>query len=46
MPLTHTNIVIRKAALDTEGLISFAVLIIYSIAFFVYGSRLIKRYSE
>jgi len=46
MPLTHTNIVIRKAALDTEGLISFAVLIIYSIAFFVYGSRLIKNYTE
>ncbi|MBU4320186.1 MAG: ABC transporter permease [Nitrospinae bacterium] len=46
MPLTHTNIVIRKAALDTEGLISFAVLIIYSIAFFMYGSKLIKNYTE
>jgi Nod factor-specific ABC transporter NodJ protein len=46
MPLTYTNIVIRKALLDTEGLISFAVLIIYSMAFFIYGSRLIKNYSE
>lgn len=46
MPLTHTNIVIRKTVLDTEGLISFAVLIIYSMAFFLYGSRLIKTYSE
>jgi ABC-type polysaccharide/polyol phosphate export permease len=46
MPLTHTNIVIRKAALDAEGLISFAILIIYSMAFFIYGSRLIKKYSE
>jgi Nod factor-specific ABC transporter NodJ protein len=46
LPLTHTNIVIRKVELDTEGLISFSVLIIYSIAFFIYGSRLIKNYSE
>jgi len=46
MPLTHTNIVIRKTALDTEGLVSFTVLVICSIAFFVYGSRLIKNYSE
>lgn len=46
MPLTHTNVVIRKAILDEEGLISIAVMIVYSIAFFIYGSRLIKRYSE
>jgi ABC-type polysaccharide/polyol phosphate export permease len=46
MPLTHTNIVIRKTELDTEGLVSFTVLVICSIAFFVYGSRLIKNYSE
>jgi len=46
LPLTHTNIVIRKAELDTEGLISFSILIIYSIAFFMYGSRLIKNYNE
>jgi Nod factor-specific ABC transporter NodJ protein len=46
LPLTHTNIVIRKAVLDTQGVISFSILIIYSIAFFIYGSRLIKNYSE
>jgi Nod factor-specific ABC transporter NodJ protein len=46
MPLTHTNIVIRKATLEIEGLISLAVLIVYSMAFFTYGSRLIKNYSE
>jgi ABC-2 type transport system permease protein len=45
-PLTHTNIVIRKEVLDAEGLISLAVLLIYLIIFFAYGSRLIKRYSE
>lgn len=45
-PLTHTNIVIRKTALDTEGWISLTVLILYSIVFFAYGSRLIRKYSE
>ncbi len=46
MPLTHTNVVIRKVILDEEGLISLAVMIVYSIVFFLYGSRLIKKYSE
>jgi len=46
MPLTHTNIAIRKAEPDMEWLISFAVMIVYSMVFFVYGSRLIKKYSE
>lgn len=46
MPLTHTNVVIRKAILDEEVLISLAVMIVYSMAFFLYGSRLIKKYSE
>jgi Nod factor-specific ABC transporter NodJ protein len=46
MPLTHTNIVIRKASLGIEELISLFVLIAYAIMFFVYGSMLIKKYSE
>ncbi|MGQ9570381.1 MAG: ABC transporter permease [Thermodesulfovibrionales bacterium] len=46
MPLTHTNIVIRKTVMDLEGLMSFIVMIVYSMAFFLYGSRLIKKYSE
>ena len=46
MPLTHTNILIRKPQLDPEGLISLGVLMLYAAAFFVYGSWLIKNYSE
>lgn len=46
MPLTHTNIVIRKASFDAEGLISLAVLAAYSIICFAFGSRLIRTYSE
>jgi ABC-2 type transport system permease protein len=46
MPLTHTNILIRKPQLDPDGLISLGVLILYAAAFFIYGSRLIKNYSE
>jgi len=45
-PLTHTNILMRKEVLDQEGFISLAVLIIYAMAFFIYGSRLIRKYSE
>lgn len=46
LPLTHTNILIRKSGIDEEGLISLFILIAYSAVFFIYGSRLIKRYSE
>lgn len=46
MPLTHTNILIRKTVLDVEGVLSLFIMICYSIAFFIYGSRLIKKYSE
>lgn len=46
MPLTHTNIVIRKTRLDTEGIISLSILILFSIVFFVCGSNLIKKYNE
>lgn len=45
-PLTHTNIVMRKTQLDETGLLSLLVLIAYAAAFFIYGSRLIKRYNE
>ena len=45
-PLTHTNILIRKNTLDSEGVISLAVLICYAVVFFAYGSRLIRNYSE
>ncbi|HUJ69372.1 MAG TPA: ABC transporter permease [Syntrophorhabdales bacterium] len=46
MPLTHTNILIRSASLDIQASVSLAVLLIYAAGFFVYGSHLIRRYSE
>jgi ABC-type polysaccharide/polyol phosphate export permease len=46
MPLTHTNILIRKAALDGEALVSLLVLVLYSLVFSAYGARLIHGYNE
>ncbi|GAQ95592.1 ABC-2 type transporter, NodJ family [Thermodesulfovibrio aggregans] len=46
MPLTHTNIVIRKNCLDTEGIVSLLVIIFYCLFFFLVGSNLMKKYSE
>ena len=46
MPLTHTNIVIRKTSLDAEAWISLGVLLVYSLIFFIYGSKLIREYNE
>jgi len=46
LPLTHTNILVRKAAFDYEGVVSLAVLILYAVAFFCYGTYLIRNYSE
>lgn len=46
LPLTHANILIRKEILDTGAWIALGVLVAYSILFFIYGSKLIKDYSE
>jgi ABC-2 type transport system permease protein len=46
MPLTHTNILIRKTFIDIEGLISLIVIIFYCFCFFIIGSNLMKKYSE
>ena len=46
LPLTHTNEVMRKGSLDEEGLLSLGILAVYAVAFFLYGSRLIRQYSE
>ena len=46
LPLTHANIVIRKEALDCGGNPLPLILIGYAVAFFIYGSSLIKKYSE
>jgi ABC-2 type transport system permease protein len=46
MPLTHANIAIRRGGLDPEGAISLLIMAGYAAAFFLYGARLIRRYSE
>jgi len=46
MPLTHTNILIRASRFDGQALASLAVLLVYAAGFFIYGSQLIRRYSE
>ena len=46
LPLTHANIAIRKEVLDQEAMISLLILVGYAIAFFLYGSSLIRKYSE
>jgi ABC-2 type transport system permease protein len=46
LPLTHTNILIRKTVLDGEGIRAILVMAGYALLFFVLGSRKIKNYSE
>jgi ABC-2 type transport system permease protein len=46
LPLTHTNILIRKPTLDGEGITAILVMAGYAVLFFVLGSRKIKNYSE
>jgi ABC-2 type transport system permease protein len=46
LPLTHTNILIRKAVLDGQGLTAVLVMIGYALLFFILGSQKIKNYSE
>lgn len=46
LPLTHTNILIRKAGMDAGAWVSLGILIVYAALFFVYGSKLIRGYSE
>ncbi|MBI5582189.1 MAG: ABC transporter permease [Deltaproteobacteria bacterium] len=46
LPLTHTNILIRKTVLDAEGLTAVLVMAAYAVLFFILGSRKIKNYSE
>ena len=46
LPLTHANIAIRKEVLDWEGALSLMVMMACSVAFFLYGSARIKKYSE
>jgi len=46
LPLTHINILIRKAAMDAAAWISLAVLIVYAFVCFGYGAWLIRNYNE
>ncbi len=46
MPLTHTNVLIRKSQLDEEALISLLVIILYCVFFFLLGSYFIRNYKE
>jgi ABC-2 type transport system permease protein len=46
LPLTHTNILIRKVVLDGQGWAALMVMISYATLFFLLGSRMIKNYSE
>jgi len=46
LPLSHTNILIRKAELDRAALVSILVMTLYTIVFLVIGTRLIRNYSE
>jgi ABC-type multidrug transport system permease subunit len=46
LPLTHANTAIRKETLDLEATVSLLILVGYSVVFFLYGSSLIRKYSE
>lgn len=46
LPLTHTNILIRKPALDSQGVTAILVMTGYALLFFILGSQKIKNYSE
>jgi len=46
LPLTHTNILIRKTSFDFDALLSLFVLLIYSLLFFFWGIWLMKNYTE
>jgi Nod factor-specific ABC transporter NodJ protein len=46
LPLTHTNILIRKVTLDGQGWIALSIMSFYAALFFILGSRMIKNYSE
>lgn len=45
-PLSHTNVLIRKTAFDSQALISLLVMSAYTLVFLVIGTRLIRNYSE
>ncbi len=46
LPLAHTNRLMRAKFVDCDCLFSLAILVFFSVCFFVIGINLVKRYSE
>jgi ABC-type multidrug transport system permease subunit len=46
LPLSHTNILIRKAAMDGPAFCSLLAMAGYTLLFLIIGTRLIQNYSE
>ncbi|NVN92921.1 MAG: ABC transporter permease [Desulfuromonadales bacterium] len=46
LPLSHTNLLIRRATLDGTAVCSLLVMLGYTAVFLVIGTRLIRNYSE
>ncbi len=46
LPLTHTNILLRRPDFSLETLISLGVLVFYALLFLWGGVRIIRNYSE
>jgi len=46
LPLTHTNILLRRPEMSLQTLISTAVLLFYAFACFALSIRIIQNYSE
>jgi ABC-type multidrug transport system permease subunit len=46
LPLTQTNILIRKTAFDVPALLALLAITAYSLSFVALGTRLIRNYSE
>jgi ABC-2 type transport system permease protein len=46
LPLTHATVLIRETSINSDCLVSLAVLVLYATTFFIIGSRLIRDYSE
>lgn len=46
LPLTHTNILIRKSHMDAQGWTAFLVLVVYSFVCWIWAWHLIRGYNE
>ncbi len=46
LPLSYTNILMRSKEITATEILSIAALVIFSLAIFLFGARLIRNYSE